>query len=315
MEQDFHQGGGGANLSATFKLHTDANPANGTDTRFQTNTIGINAVRCSYVAFTQEPTNATANAYSAATFNAAGATDSQLVIGATSGYEETFSNKMFFQWYKNGVAIQGANLPTLVLNPVMPSDNNATISCQMRSLGYATAALVPTWSNSTAATLTVNTGAPPTLVYAGFYTNNAPAAYPSTYYSPTLCLDVTFSGPIDPTALSNPANYTFNSGSGLTAANITAITVNSNSYKEVQLALNQAPILPCTVTVSGMAGQGGGPALAGSHVASVNLMTALNCIDIGTFDGTVTASLTGDDPGLPTTMYLAGTNSPTTRLL
>jgi hypothetical protein len=85
--------------------------------------------------------------------------------------------------------------------------------------------------------------------------------------------------------------------------------VNSNTYNEVQLTLNQAPVMPCTVTVSGMAGQGGGPALAGSHVASVNLMTALNCIDIGTFDGTVTASLTGDDPGLPTTMYLAGTNN------
>jgi len=49
-------------------------------------------------------------------FTAAGTTDSQVAVGGPRGYEEDFANnKLFFQWFTNGVAVPGAvmlNLPT-----------------------------------------------------------------------------------------------------------------------------------------------------------------------------------------------------------
>lgn len=157
IEMDFHQGGGGANCEATYKLTTDPDPGNGADTRMKGNIIGMSAARCSYVAYSQQPGSVTAPPSGRATFTAVGTTDSTLAIGAVRGNEDTQTNNfIFYQWYKNGVAVAGANGSAYVIDPVLPADNGALIQCQIRALGYADNSLNPIWSNSVTATLTVS---------------------------------------------------------------------------------------------------------------------------------------------------------------
>ena len=92
----------------------------------------------------------------ATSLSAAGTTDGTVPIGTVYGFEEKQgTNYLFYQWYKNGVAIPGANGPSITLGPLQASDNGATIYCQMRALGYADASLNPIWSNSLTATLTL----------------------------------------------------------------------------------------------------------------------------------------------------------------
>lgn len=156
IEQDFHQGGGGANNSATFVYFNQSDPVAGTPPAFQGSVIGMNAVRCTYVAFTQQPTNVTASPMGYATFAAPGTTDSRTPIGTSFGNEETQTNNfLFYRWYKNGVLIPGANSSSLTVGPLQPNDSGAQIYCQMRALGYADNSLNPIWSNSLTATITI----------------------------------------------------------------------------------------------------------------------------------------------------------------
>lgn len=156
IEQDWHQGGGGANNAATFIMVGEPDPTPGTPTRLTGSVIGMSAIRCDAVAFTQQPTNVTVSPMGYATFSADGTTDATTPIGSIYGFEEAqVGNYLFFQWYKNGVAIAGANSKTLTLGPLLPSDDNASIYCTMRALGYANNALTPIWSNSLSATITI----------------------------------------------------------------------------------------------------------------------------------------------------------------
>jgi len=157
IESVFHQSGGGANIEATYKLATDPDPGNGADTRMKGDLIGISAVRCSYVAYTQQPVSATAPPSGRATFTAVGTTDSTIAIGSVRGNEPGQTNNfIFYQWYKNGNAVAGANGSSYVIDPVQPGDNGALITCQIRALGYADNSLNRLWSNSVSATLTVS---------------------------------------------------------------------------------------------------------------------------------------------------------------
>jgi hypothetical protein len=174
IEQDWHQGGGGANNAATFAMINDPDPASGTPTRLTGSAIAMSAVRCLSVAFTQEPTNVTVQPMGYATFSATGTTDSTTPIGTIYGFEEAQgTNYLFFQWYKNGVAIPGANSKSITLGPLVPSDNGAQIYCTMRALGYANDALTPIWSNSVTATITISPQAvfEPGLLKEDWWTN------------------------------------------------------------------------------------------------------------------------------------------------
>ncbi len=178
IEQDWHQGGGGANNAANFALITDPDPASGTPTRLTGSAIAMSAIRCSYVAFTQQPANVTTQPMGYATFTATGTTDGTVPIGTVLGLEETQgTNYLFFQWYKNGVAIPGANSRTLTLGPLQASDNGAAIYCTMRALGYADASLNPIWSNSLTATITISPQAvfEPGLLQEDWWTNGVTA--------------------------------------------------------------------------------------------------------------------------------------------
>jgi hypothetical protein len=148
-----HQGGGGDNVEGLWKLHSAPDPVNGAPDNFVGNVIGAPVPRCSYVAFTNQPASQTAAVMSAATFTANGVTDSTTPIGGNG--PPVTNNFMFFQWYKNGVPVAGANQSTLRIDPVLATDNGAQISCRMRALGYQDNAGTQLWSNSLTATLTV----------------------------------------------------------------------------------------------------------------------------------------------------------------
>jgi len=150
-----HEGGGGDNVEVTYKRTSELDPVNGADTRLKNNLISISAQRCSFVAYTQQPASTTATPFGHATFTAVGVTDSTLPIGSTSGLEQT-NNFIFYQWFKNSVAVPGANSSSYSIDPVLPGDNGAIVSCQIRALGYSDNSLNPIWSNSLTATLTVS---------------------------------------------------------------------------------------------------------------------------------------------------------------
>jgi hypothetical protein len=157
IEQDMHQGGGGANLAATFTYFGEPAPAINTETRLKGSLIQMSVNRCSYVAFTQQPTNTTVAPMGYVSFSADGTTDSPVAIGGSTGYEEDYaSNYLFYQWYKNGTPIAGANSKTLKLGPLVASDNGATIYCKMRALGFTDDSLNPIWTNSQTATITLS---------------------------------------------------------------------------------------------------------------------------------------------------------------
>lgn len=149
-----HQGGGGDNVEAYWKLHSATGPVNGAADNFVGNVIGAPVPRCSYVAFTNQPASQTATVMTAVTFTANGVTDSTTPIGGNGA--PVTNNFMFFQWYKNGVAIPGANLSTYRIDPVLATDDGAQIYCKMRALGYQDNAGTQLWSNSAIATLTVS---------------------------------------------------------------------------------------------------------------------------------------------------------------
>ena len=304
IQQVHHQGGGGTWNGATETAAGAATPNPGTPSVIRGALLGSYVPACTYVTVTNNPLSVTVPNYTSATFTAGGATDSVVPVGPETDWRNSFNNFLFFQWYKNGAAVAGANGSSLTLTDVLPSDNGSTIVCTMRALGYANAQGAALWATSSVAILNVITGAPPTLNYSAIYTNYANQNFQSSSYLPVIYVDVVFSGAMDPTALLNVNNYVFSAGSGLSAANITSITVNSNTFSQVELALNASPNGAFTVTVnSGMRAQGGGPVLVAPYVRPVDNVP-LTCLDLGTF-GTA-STLTGNDPAIPSTVYNNG---------
>lgn len=151
------EGGGGDNVSVTMKIHGSPDPVDNSPSILTNTLIGMNAVRCSYVAFLQQPTSVTNPVMTSATFTAVGATDSTLSIGVIGDPRPRVANPVYviYQWFKNGVAIPGAVTGTYTTPPLLPTDDGAQYMCKIRALGYADAALNPIWSNSVTATLTV----------------------------------------------------------------------------------------------------------------------------------------------------------------
>jgi hypothetical protein len=155
IEQDMHQGGGGANLAATYTAFGDPIPAVGTETVLKGSTIEMNVPRCGFVAFTQQPQNvANAALGSLVAFTAAGTTDSKVNVGGPFGYEETFTNSfLLFQWFTNGVPVPGATSSKFLMGPVTADMVGVPVMCQTRALGFSDDALNPIWTNSTSASI------------------------------------------------------------------------------------------------------------------------------------------------------------------
>jgi len=306
MQAVHHQGGGGTETCVNYSLVGAATPASGSRTLIRGTQVGAFVPACTFVTVTNNPQSVTTNNYAGVSFSAGGNTDSRVPVGPEtvgvnfSAWTNYMNNFLFFQWYKNGQPVAGANSSVYSIPMVLPSDAGTPVFCTMRALGYGDGHGNPAWATSSIAYINIITSAPPTLVYSAIYTNYACQNFLQYLYQPVIYLDLAFSGPMDPVALLNANNYVFapQPGCGLTSANITSITVNSNGYRQVELALNVTPNAPFTVQVNGARALGGGLALTGSNVTNVNTV-ALTCLDIGLIGATI-------DPAVATTMYADG---------
>src|ERR1019366_6227091 len=194
IEQVHHNGAaGGTHATATFKRTSEPDPVNGVQTRFVTNTIGMYVPRIQWVAFLQQPHNATAvSGGNSVTFTVAGTSDPSPLIIGSSDNPLTFINgaggsPLYYQWYKNGTLIPGATASSYTLPDVLPSDQGAQFVCGLRALGYADNSLNRIFSNSVAAVLTVVTDTvPPSVTFAATFQN-------TNWAPPQFIVNVTFS--------------------------------------------------------------------------------------------------------------------------
>lgn len=137
IEAVHHEGNGGDNLAATFKLVADAAPEDDTPTVITSALIGLYAP--SSITITTPPANASTVAGLRATFSVVASTDSE--------FSPTY------QWRRNGTPIAGATFSTYSL-ATSPDDNGASFDCVVGV--PAAAGLAPVTSSP--ATLTVTTG-------------------------------------------------------------------------------------------------------------------------------------------------------------
>jgi hypothetical protein len=289
IEQVHHNGAaGGTHATATWKGINDPDPVIGTQTQFTNNLIGMYVPRIPWVAFLQQPTNATVlSGGNTVTFSVAGSNAPSTLFVGSNVNPLTFITKasgsmLQYQWYKNGVAIPGATAASYTQPTVLPSDQGAQFVCALRAYGYADNSLNRIYSNSVAAVLTVVTDTvPPTITSAISFVN-------TNWPTPLITVDVTFSKWMDATTLGNPANYS------IAGATVTNVFVTSN-HRTVELDLNQVPTLPVVVTVVGGKDLSGNP-IASNSTKSITL-DRLNFSDVGT---------PGTDPAYPSYVWIEG---------
>jgi hypothetical protein len=300
VEYDAQQGGGGGNMEVTYKRIGDGDPALGSDTIMTGSTIGFNAPLCHWVQFTLQPTNPPAvgaGLTNSVNFYAQGTSDSTMGVGSVRSTtvngvaDELVGQTVFFQWYKNGVAIPGATTTHLTLTGLRGLDNNAQVMCKMRALGYGVAPSTQYWSNSTPAVLSVITDPTvPVLQFSGQYYNQVqiPAA---------TFITLTFNIAMDPTTLTNPASYT------VVGANVMAVFASADN-RRVQLQLDSSPAFPTTVTFTGLRSWSGIALSTTSTSVSASAMPpGLTSVDIGVWNSTTGAK----DPAFPSYMWSEGT--------
>ncbi len=264
------QGGGGDNLDVTYKLTTDPDPADGDASRLTNGVIGFNAPQANYVAFTQQPQSQTVVSAHSATFTAQGITDSGISVDYNT------NSFVLYQWYRGGTAIPGATVSSYTTPLTLPTDNGAQFVCEISALGIAT------WSNSLTADLTVITDTnPPTLVYAGYYTNSLQMDV----------IDLTFNKLMDATTLAQVANYL------VPGTSIASLVVNTDNYSVVELQLSAPVTLPLNLTVNNIKDYSGNLIAANSSIA-VQVVPLANQ-DIGTAPGV-------GDPALPGIFWADG---------
>jgi hypothetical protein len=105
--------------------------------------------------FSQQPANASVPVGGLASFTAVGATDSKAPAGDNYNPANEFTNCVFYQWTKNGVAIPGANSSTYSFGPVSPLDSTINFACTIRALGYTDNSGNDLWKTSTIANVAV----------------------------------------------------------------------------------------------------------------------------------------------------------------
>ena len=288
MHLFLHLGGGGTESSVYAKLIGDPDPATGTLPNITGSSLASYFPACTYVNITNQPQSVSQAAYTSASFNVTGGTDSKTAVGPDTDWRPYMNNFLVFQWYKNNVAIPGATLPTYTISSLLPTDNNDHIYCTVRALGYADGSGNPLWKTSTVANVAVSWTAPK-VAYSAYYDNSN---YVNFGYSPTNYIIVAFSAPMDPALLGSSSMYTL--GGGLF---IQSVLVNTNDYRSVALAVLGNITLPITVTVnSALTSMGGGLAL-GTNNAVALASVPLTDVDIGG---------AGSDPAIPGMMFVEG---------
>jgi hypothetical protein len=302
MEMVHHNGGGGNNAEVTYyNMNTDPVPLNGENTKLTNSAIGIYVPRVASMGFTQQPgnTNATSGANSV-TFTAfATSSIPAMQVGTTNDFQPLLTNPtnpastLIFQWYKDGVAIPGATSSNYTRIPILPSDNGAQFVARVRVLGYADNALLPTFSNSLPATLSVTTETdPPLISYVATFqnTNQDPAR---------IIVDVTFNEWMDTATANNIFNYT------VAGASVLSATLAGN-HRTVELVLNQMPTLPLNITINNVKDLSGNT-IAANSTAPINPVL-LTFTDVGTTGTAATFGQPGINPAYPSSIWIEATN-------
>jgi hypothetical protein len=296
MQAVHEQGGGGTYTCVNYMLTTDLNyggpgigaPTSGSLSLIRGSQVGTYVPACTNVTITTQPQSVTVNSYASTTFTAGGTTDSTIPIGSEGDWTLFFNNFLEYQWYKNSTPVAGATASAFAMPEVLPSDNNSSIYCTMRALGYADASGNVLWQTSQVATLSVTVTAPQ-LLYAGMYANSN---YLNWGAEVTQYITLTFSTPMNPVQLNQASSYIL--PSGLT---LLGILVNSNNYECVDLAVAGTLASGAQISVSSsLAGLGGGLPLTGSTSVAVSTKVGLTDMDIGSLD----------DPAVPGVMYVNG---------
>jgi hypothetical protein len=195
LEAVHHEGSGGDNVGVTYAVYPNT-PNDGDETLILGNTVGTMAPR-SRAWFTQEPASTVAAPYTYARFTVAGGSDSTLPINSRNNY-------VLYQWQRNGSDIPGATSQTLS-HLVLPGDNGVQFSCKIRSLGLVDNSLNRIWTNSAAATLTVQGVFEPGYTTVEFWANtttkngvlNNTIGVP-TYITTSPAYEANTDGPGDP---------------------------------------------------------------------------------------------------------------------
>ena len=133
-----HQGGGGGNLAATYKLIAEADPANNDNSKLAGNVIGVKAPAPTTLSISTQPADVTSHGWEWVTFNVVATTDAI--------YPPTY------QWRKNGTAIPGATKSFYSLM-TSTNDTGTKYDCVVSLAAY------PTPATSSQATLTVTSDA------------------------------------------------------------------------------------------------------------------------------------------------------------
>ena len=288
MAMYHHQGGGGTVSAVYAKLTTDPDPAAGTLPDIVGNELAAYFPACTYVNITNQPQSVSQTAYTSASFNVTGGTDSKTAVGPDTDWRPYMNNFLVFQWYNNGVAVPGATLPTYTIPNLLPTDNGDKIYCTVRALGYADANGNPLWVTSSVANVAVSWTAPQVTDATTYVNSN----YVNFGYSPTNYITVAFSEPMDPVLMGLTSTYTLSGG-----LFVQSVLVDTNTYRSVALTVIGNITLPVTVTVnSALTSMGGGSALGTKNTSALSSVE-LTDMDIG---------VPGSDPAFPGMMFVEG---------
>lgn len=235
-----HEGGGGDVFSATFKLESEDDPANGTATALTGSVIAAN-LPAGTVTITTQPQSVTTVEGSRASFSVASSFTG--IVGPT------------YQWQKNGADIAGATSTNYTTPVLALSDNGAK---------YTVKATVPGAEQVSAeATLTVNAdNVPPTLVSVG-----------ALRHGTDVDVGVIFSEAVDPATVV-AANFSLSSG---TISSVRHIT-NSSGYETLEsgaivTATGLTPGSSYTLSVTGVKDVKGNAMAASQESFVVSSMT------------------------------------------
>lgn len=154
LEADHHQGGGGDDLAVTFKLSTEADPANGTAPRLAGNLLSATAYNNTYLTITTQPQGVTTGPGASVSFS----------VAAVSGYLGANSSvsgpAIAYQWQ---AAPFGSQIFTNIVNATNPIYALTNVSAQQNGSQFRVALTTAGASaTSSVASLTVS-GAPVTL--------------------------------------------------------------------------------------------------------------------------------------------------------
>lgn len=165
IEAVHHEGGGGDNLAATFKLVSEADPVDGDASRFTNNVISFVTRPSTALTITTQPAATTVTQGKDVTFTVAAQTDSELTPT--------------YQWRRNGVNIAGATGSSYKFT-TLAADNNANYDVVVTIPGTNLSA------TSSAARLTVQSGILAPGLKREFYPGGTRATVASGTLTPTV---------------------------------------------------------------------------------------------------------------------------------